>query len=183
MNYVFGQWGPTYFVELGVARSEIGAWLALPGTVSVWGAFLIGWLEGRAIRGGMSQLRLRRVFTQVCTSQPNRSWIYLPVFERPHLALAALVSDPSPILCVQVGSACSALLCTHGSRPRVPPNSAPHHQLGHRRALEWRLLLPSSAVALDNGLGRLPGTLPCSLRLSPLAPGDSFECRLRVGGR
>ena len=73
MNYVFGQWGPTYFVELGVARSEIGAWLALPGTVSVWGAFLIGWLEGRAIRGGMSQLRLRRVFTQVCASQPQPS--------------------------------------------------------------------------------------------------------------
>ena len=82
MNYVFGQWGPTYFVELGVARSEIGAWLALPGTVSVWGAFLIGWLEGRAIRGGMSQLRLRRVFTQVCASRLNPSWMCL----RPHLA-------------------------------------------------------------------------------------------------
>ena len=75
MNYVFGQWGPTYFVELGVARSEIGAWLALPGTVSVWGAFLIGWLEGRAIRGGMSPLRLRRVFTQACASQLSPSWM------------------------------------------------------------------------------------------------------------
>jgi hypothetical protein len=70
MNYALGQWGPTYFVELGVPRAEIGAWLALPGTVSVWGAFLIGWLEGRAIRGGMTQLRLRRVFTQVCAFQP-----------------------------------------------------------------------------------------------------------------
>ena len=87
MNYVFGQWGPTYFVELGVARSEIGAWLALPGTVSVWGAFLIGWLEGRAIRGGMSQLRLRRVFTQVCASQPKPLLDLFRGFERPHLAL------------------------------------------------------------------------------------------------